>query len=272
MQLGVHLPHAGEQADPALIRRAALQAEASGIADLWVSEHIIVPTNASYPPSPKFYDPVLTLTWVAAMTRRVRLGTSVLVLPLHHPLPLAKALASLQDFSGGRLILGAGVGWLEAEFAAFGVPFRERGRRMEESLALMRAAWSEDPIAFRGRFVAGEIADMRMMPKPAAPIPLWLGGASEAALRRTIRLAQGWHGSRLAPAQAAPIVRRLRAERPDLVISMRIQWNGRDPGELAARIAGYAEIGVEHLLVAPENRETDDWEAIIAGVGRLAAA
>jgi len=106
MQLGIHLPHAGEQATPGLIRRAALRAEDLGLDDVWVSEHIIVP-RASFPRSPLFYDPVLSLTWAAAVTKRVRLGTSVLVLPMRHPLPLAKELATLQNFSDGRLILSA---------------------------------------------------------------------------------------------------------------------------------------------------------------------
>ena len=147
MQIGIHLPHIGRKAGPDSIRRAAVQAEELGFADVWVSEHIIIPKGASYPPSPNFWDPVLTLTWAAACTQRVRLGTSVLVLPMRHPLPLAKELATLQNLSRGRLILGAGVGWMEAEFNALGVPFRERGRRMDEGIALMKAVWSEDPVA-----------------------------------------------------------------------------------------------------------------------------
>src|ERR1700751_4179358 len=160
MQLGIHLPHAGEQATPALIRRHAMRAEALGFDDVWVSEHIIVP-RATFPRSPLFYDPVLSLTWAAAVTKRVRLGTSVLVLPVRHPLPLAKELATLQNFSEGRLILGAGVGWLEAEFAALGVPFRERGRRADEGIAMMRAVWTQDPVSFRSRWVPAVIQDMR---------------------------------------------------------------------------------------------------------------
>src|SRR3954464_4836175 len=131
VQLGIHLPHAGSQASPELIRRHAQRAEDMGLSDVWVSEHIIVP-RAQFPRSPLFYDPVLTLTWVAAVTKRVRLGTSVLVLPMRHPLPLAKELATLQNLADARLTLGAGVGWLESEFAALGVPFAERGRRLDE--------------------------------------------------------------------------------------------------------------------------------------------
>ena len=182
MQLGMHLPHAGSQATPALIKRHAQRAEALGLSDVWVSEHIIVP-RAQFPRSPLFYDPILTLTWVASVTARVRLGTSVIVLPMRHPLPLAKELATLQNLSEGRLILGAGVGWLEAEFAALGVPFRERGRRTDESIALMRALWRDDPVSFSTKYIVAQIADMRMEPKPP-PIPIWVGGSSEAALAR----------------------------------------------------------------------------------------
>ncbi|HJU15016.1 MAG TPA: LLM class flavin-dependent oxidoreductase, partial [Stellaceae bacterium] len=166
MRLGIHLPHIGRKAGPEAIRRAAVQAEELGFADVWASEHIIVPKGAPYPPSPIFYDPVLTLTWAAAATRRVGLGTSVLVLPMRHPLPLAKELATLQGLSDGRLILGAGVGWLEAEFAALGVPFAERGRRMDEGIAMMRAVWSQDPVNFSARHIPAVLDEMRMLPHP----------------------------------------------------------------------------------------------------------
>src|SRR4051794_23789247 len=213
MQLGIHLPHAGEQARPDLIRRYALRAEALGLDDVWVSEHIIVPRK-QFPRSPLFYDPVLTLTWVAAVTQRVRLGTSVLVLPMRHPLPLAKELASLHNLSGGRLILGAGVGWLEPEFAALGAPFKERGRRMDEGIAMMRAVWTQDPVTFPAKHIPAEITDMTMTPLPISKIPIWIGGSSDAALKRTTRVADGWHGSQHTPEEVAPIVQRLRAERP----------------------------------------------------------
>jgi len=181
MQLGIHLPHAGSQATPDLIRRHAIRAEALGLSDVWVSEHIIVPRK-QFPRSPLFYDPVLTLTWVAAVTSRVRLGTSVIVLPMRHPLPLAKELSTLHNLSGGRLILGVGVGWLEAEFAALGVPFHERGRRMDEGIAMMRAVWSEDPVSFEAKHIAAEIRDMTMLPQPIAQSRC---GMAAARKRRT---------------------------------------------------------------------------------------
>jgi len=270
MQLGIHLPHAGEQANPALIRRHAMRAEALGFDDVWVSEHIIVPRK-EFPRSPLFYDPVVTLSYAAAVTERVRLGTTVLVLPMRHPLPLAKELASLHNLSNGRLILGAGVGWLEPEFAALGVPFRERGRRMDEGIAMMRAVWSQDPVTFESKYIPAKIVEMTMTPQPMSRIPLWIGGSSDAALKRTARIADGWHGSRETPEEAAPIVRRLRAERPgaDFTISMRTHWNGKDQGELRDRVAAYEAVGVQHLLIAPVNREVDDWDEVIEGAGRL---
>src|SRR5580692_13054174 len=252
MQFGIHLPHIGRKAGPASIRRAAVQAEELGFADVWVSEHIIVPKGAMYPPSPLFYDPVLSLAWAAAYTTRIGLGTSVLVLPMRHPLPLAKELATLQNLSGGRFILGAGVGWLEAEFAALGVPFNERGRRMDEGIEMMRAVWSDDPVSFPSRSIPAEIDNMRMMPKPERPIPIWIGGTSQPALRRAIRL-DGWHGSRATPEQAAPLVAKLRAARPEpeFAISLRAAWDGKDEGALTARLQGFAEVGVGHVMLEP---------------------
>src|SRR4029077_9567835 len=180
MRVGIHLPHIGRKAGPEAIRRAAIQAEELGFADAWTSEHIIIPKGASYPPSALFYDPVLTLAWAAAFTKKIRLGTSVLVLPMRHPLPLAKELATLQNLSEGRLILGAGVGWMEAEFAALGAPFRERGRRVDEGLAVMGGVGGESPVTFAARHIPGFIEDMRMQPQPVKPIPIWIGGSSEA--------------------------------------------------------------------------------------------
>ena len=260
MKLGIHLPHIGRKAGPEAIRRTAEHAEALGFDDVWVSEHIIVPRDAPYPPSPKFWDPVLTLTWAAAATSRVRLGTSVLVLPLRHPLPLAKELATLQNLSGGRLILGAGVGWLEAEFDALGVPFRERGRRMDEGIAMMQAVWTQNPVTFEAKWIPAKITDMRAQPMPVAPIPIWVGGGSDAAIRRALRL-DGWHGSRVSPDNAADIVRRLRAERPgpDFTVSLRISCGAQTVGDMADVLRRYRDAGIDHIMAAPDDRELDSY-------------
>ena len=168
---------------------------------------------SEFPRSPLFYDPVVTLSYVAAVTERVRLGTTVLVLPMRHPLPLAKELATLHNLSNGRLILGAGVGWLEPEFAALGVPFKERGRRMDEGIAMMRAVWTQDPVTFEAKYIPAKIDDMTMLPLPISHIPLWIGGSSDAALKRTVahrrwlarqpRDARGGRADRAASARGA---------------------------------------------------------------------
>jgi len=262
MQLGIHLPHIGRKAGPENIRRAAIQAEEVGFDDVWVSEHIIVPKDSTYPPSPNFWDPVLTLTWAAAATKRVRLGTSVLVLPLRHPLPLAKELATLQNLSGGRLILGAGVGWLEAEFDALGVPFKERGRRMDEGIAMMRAVWNQDPVTFESKWIPAKIEAMRSQPQPIAPIPIWIGGSSDAAIKRALRQ-DGWHGSRVSPDKAAEVVKRFRAERPgtDFTISIRVNCNANNVGTMRDALAAYSEAGIQHVLAAPDDRDIDTYLA-----------
>jgi probable F420-dependent oxidoreductase len=273
MQIGIHLPHIGRKARPQAIRQAAEQAEQLGLSDVWASEHIIVPKGAPYPPSPAFYDPLMTLTWAAAYTSKVRLGTSVLVLPMRHPLPLAKELATLQCLSGGRLVVGAGVGWLEAEYAALGVPFHERGKRMDEGIAMMRAVWSMDPVTFRAQHIAAEITEMRMQPQPVVPIPLWIGGTSKAALTRAVQLGDGWHGTRTSPEQAAAIVKQLRQERPEpgFTISLRVGFDGKDDGELKARLQGFAAAGVQHVMVEPMERELDAWLRVVERIAKAAA-
>ena len=194
------------------------------------------------------------------MTSRVRLGTSVLVLPMRHPLPLAKELATLQNLSQGRLILGAGVGWLEAEFEALGVPFKERGRRMDEGIGLMKAVWGQDPVTFPTQWIEAKVEGMRMQPMPVVPIPIWIGGSSDAAIKRACRL-DGWHGSRVRPDQAKAMVDRLRAERPDegFTISLRITCNERNVDETRAALAAYREAGVQHVMAAPEDRDIEGY-------------
>jgi probable F420-dependent oxidoreductase len=271
MKIGIHLPHIGRKAGPDSIRRAAIQAEELGYDDVWVSEHIIVPQGAPYPPSPNFWDPVVTLTWAAAVTRKVRLGTSVLVLPLRHPLPLAKELATLQNLSEGRLILGAGVGWLEAEFDALGVPFKERGRRMDEGIAMMRAVWTQDPVSFDAKWIPARIENMRTHPMPVSPIPIWVGGLSEAALKRAARL-DGWHGTRTSPEEASALVKRLRTDRPDagFTVSLRVNVNAHTVRGMHDALRTYQDAGVDHVMAAPEDRDLDAYLATAEAFRRAA--
>jgi len=260
LDVGVHLPQYGRVGSPEAITRAARRAEELGFADVWVSDHTVHPAAQSYP-SPYLYDPLVTLTWAAACTERVRLGTSVLVVPSHEPVGLANRLASLDNLSGGRLVVGAGVGWSEAEYEAVGRDFHTRGRQLDEALELFRAAWTEDPVTFRGEFT--DLDEIRILPKPTGHIPIWIGGGSDAAYRRGIRHGDGFQIIGVTPEEAAPVIARLRGERPDpaFTISLRTGWDpqGMDPGVIAEEAVAYAEAGVQHVVAAPWRNDLDSW-------------
>jgi probable F420-dependent oxidoreductase len=260
MRVGIHLPQYGRAAGAEAIRRAALQAEDLGLDDVWVSDHQVVPADVSYPPA-FLFEPLMTLAWAGAVTRRVGLGTSVLVLPQHAPVALANALASLDQLSGGRLILGAGIGWLVGEFAALGASFADRGPRMDEILGLLRACWEQDPIEFRGRF--HRVEGVRLLPKPARRIPIWLGGRSEPAYRRAVAHGDGFQLLRTTPEEARAAVARLRRDRPgsDFAISLRVDWDGLrdDPEKLRRELDAYRDAGVQHVLCVPAQSKLDAW-------------
>lgn len=259
MRFGVHLPQYGRAAGPDAIQRAAIQAEELGFEDVWVSDHIAFP--AGTPMGAYLYEPVVTLTWAAASTSTIGLGTSVLVLPYRHPMHLAKELSSLDLLSGGRLLVGAAAGWLEGEFDALGVPFRQRGSRTDEAIEVLRACWEQDPVSFEGKSV--HLREMRVLPQPGRRIPLWVGGHSDAALRRAVRSGDGWHGTFLDAAATAPLLRRLREERPeaDFTLSMRVNWDGLrgDADQMRRELDAFREAGLQHLLVSPAQNDADAW-------------
>ncbi|TYB64914.1 LLM class flavin-dependent oxidoreductase [Nonomuraea sp. PA05] len=175
MRIGVNVPNFGPGTDPAVLRRWARTVEALGYDLLMISDHVVVtPDVAEQYPAP-FYEPFTTLAWLAGVTERIRLGTSVLIVPYRHPLLMARMAANLNRFSGGRLVLGVGTGWARQEFAALGVPFERRGRLTDEHLQAMRAAWADED-------------DYR-----AGPVPIWVGGNGEAGLRRAVRLGDAYH-------------------------------------------------------------------------------
>lgn len=260
MRIGSHLPQYGRVSGPEAIRRAAQHADALGFADVWVSDHVLHPAAQTYP-SPHLYDPLMTLTWGAAAAPNVGLGTSVLVLPQHNPLALANALASLDSLSDGRLTVAAGVGWSKAEFEALGWAFENRGSRMDEILAVLRVCWTEDPASFHGEHYAFE--DIRVLPKPAHEIPIWIGGASPRAYRRAIEHGDGFQLIGMTPEEAVGPIRRLRAHRPDpsFVISLRTGWDplGMEPDRIRRELDEYAAAGIEHVVSAPWRTNLDDW-------------
>jgi probable F420-dependent oxidoreductase len=252
MQFAVVLPSFGPPArDPAVqsrLRDVAVAADELGYHVVFAAEHLIYPQEirTPYPYGGRFpyavTDPVLdvptTLAWVAGMTRHVRLGASVMVLPYHEPIALAKALTTIDVLSGGRLMVGVASGWLREEFDLLGVPFRERGARTDEYLAALRALWTEERVTFRGRFV--RLEDAAFFPKPIQKPhpPIWIGGASAAAFRRVGRVGDGWLAVPRAPAELAGDVATIRRE---------AEAAGRDPSRIGVAASGGARSVAELL-------------------------
>ncbi|MCW2863961.1 MAG: Coenzyme F420-dependent N10-methylene tetrahydromethanopterin reductase-like protein [Actinoallomurus sp.] len=175
MQIGVNVPNFGPGTDPGVLRDWAHTVEGLGFDLLMVSDHIAVTPDVAEQYPPPFYEPFTTLSWLAGITDRIRLGTTVVIVPYRHPLLLARMAANLQQLSGGRLVLGVGVGWARQEFAALGVPFDQRGRLTDEHLRTVRAAWQDETDYGR------------------ASVPIWVGGNSDAGLRRAVCLGDAWH-------------------------------------------------------------------------------
>jgi probable F420-dependent oxidoreductase len=192
MEIGVVLPTYRRLASRENIVKAAQMAEEAGFDSVWTSDHVAIPTSKEEFFGAVIYEPLMTLAYVAAVTSRVQLGVSVLVMPYRNPLLVAKMLSTLDELSNGRVILGAGVGWLPDEFAALGVRFDERAELTDESLQAVRACWDRDAPIFHGRHF--HVDDVLFAPRPREPrqIPIWIGGNSPAALRRACHHGDGW--------------------------------------------------------------------------------
>src|ERR1700730_17953310 len=195
----------GFEASPEAIVTAAKKAEEVGFDAILVNDHIIVGNDARAAPWTNVYDPFVALSFIAAHTTHIGVGVSVLIMPYRNPIATAKTLATLDRMSSGRLIAGIGVGWNEAEFAALGVPFHERGARTNEYLRLWQVCGAPGKVSFAGKFVG--FADMHVSPKPLQQPhpPIWVGGASDAALRRAAAFAAVWQPT---PTPVAELVER----------------------------------------------------------------
>ncbi len=206
---------------PEVMQAVAAAADACGFATLWCGEHVVMvdtpksryPYSAdgliAVPADADWLDPLLSLSFVAAHTRRITLATGILLLPEHNPLTIAKQAATLDVLSGGRFTLGVGVGWSAEEFNALGVPFERRGARTTEYIAAMRRLWASDVASFFGEFVRFDA--VRVYPKPVSgrKIPIIIGGTTDAALRRVAMTGDGWYGFNLAAAEVPARVRTL---------------------------------------------------------------
>jgi probable F420-dependent oxidoreductase len=261
VKIGIHLPQYGRAASGAAIRDAAVAAEELGFADVWASDHIVHPAAQDYP-SPYLFDPLLTLTWAAAATTTIGIATSVLVVPQYHPLWLANATSSLDALSGGRLKLAAGVGWSQAEFEALGQDFNNRGKRTNEILEILQLCWTADPVSYHGAFY--DFSDMKVQPKPAHPIEIWVGGSSPAAFERARRFGSGFQLIGLKPDTIVEPIQRLRADHPDpgtFTIGLRTGWDpkGMDPDQIVQEKEGFVAAGVQHVVCAPWRTDLDSW-------------
>ena len=194
LKVGVVLPTYRRLATPENIKRAATLSESLGFDSVWVTDHVVVPSASVEAFGPAFYEGMAVMSYVAGITSRVQIGAAILIVPYRHPLVLAKMLATADQLSGGRLILGAGLGWLESESTLLGVPHGRRAAIADEALGAMRACWENDEPEFHGEIY--DFAGFHFAPRPHGNrrLPILIGGASTAALRRAARFGDGWIG------------------------------------------------------------------------------
>jgi probable F420-dependent oxidoreductase len=244
VHLGVILPNYGEGSTPDGIRRVAETAEELGFDSVWATEHIIVGPEG-VDPYGRVYAPLVTLGWIAGYTERIGLGTSILLLPLHHPIHLAKELATLQQLSGRPVTVGVGLGWHRDEFEFLGVEFEGRGRPVDESIRVMRALWNGDS-NFDGRFWSWH--DATSEPLPSHVPEIWVGGSSDRAIRRARELGDVWHPSRGSDPEH---VRRVKERYPELRIVPRTSPD---------RVDAMLEAGADGVVVTfPDEKAMRDF-------------
>jgi probable F420-dependent oxidoreductase len=245
MHFGIAFANTGPFAHPDGAVGFARAAEDAGFESIWTVEHVVVPSGyrSAYPYDPsgrmpgpeeaEIPDPLIWLSYLAAATDRIKLATGILILPQRNPVVLAKELATLDVLSGGRLLLGIGVGWLAEEFDALGVPFHERGRRTDDHVGAMRALWTQDKARYEGEFTS--FRDCILRPRPAqGSIPIHVGGHTDAAARRAGRLGDGFFPGRGEHAELARLFDVARASARD---------HGRDPDALELTTGGQGAVG-----------------------------
>lgn len=193
MKFGVNILNFGPGTTPSVLRQWALGAEGLGYHFVMISDHVaITPDVQAHYPVP-FYDPFTTLAWLAGITKKVELGTTVAILPYRHPLQTARIAAEVDQLCDGRFIFGVGVGWAKEEFDALGVSFEQRGAISDEYLYAIKECWTKETVSGRGEFVSFKDVHTAPMPARSPHPPIWVGGSSEQALRRAVRYGDAWH-------------------------------------------------------------------------------
>lgn len=265
MEIGVTLRNMGEQSTPGTLLRCALAAEERGFESAWVVDHIAIPPHDAEGSNGRYLDPLTTLAWLAGATSRLRLGTSVLILPYRPPLATAKTVATLQELSGERLLLGVGVGWMAAEFKALGIARKERGRRTDETLAFLHRCFADYVMEAHGQ-------PFLFRPRPARP-PILVGGSGAHALARVIAYGDAWLPMP-APLEELAVAKRTladmagRAGRPEpgLTLLGRIGSDG-DAG--AKTLADYRELGAERTIASTRYDDADDYLRWLDGLAAM---
>jgi len=283
MEFGIHLPHLGRNTGREPLIDFAHAVEAAGYASGWVSDHVCWPAriasrypysdDGSFAPAPDmgWLDPLGTQLFVAGVTTKLRLGFTVLILPYRQPVVTAKQLATLDVLSGGRLILGCGIGWMAEEAAILGMPWDRRGERTNEQLELFECLFTESTPEFHGRFY--DLPKVGFEPKPIqSRVPVWVGGNSDAAYRRAARYGNGFHAAfepREVVAEAwQQVLRHTEALGRDpaaMTLSVRIYLDTigsmeraksvyGSPVQMEDQVAGWRDIGVTHLVLDPVAR------------------
>ena len=265
MRFGFVVPNNFGVEDPREVVRLGVLAEQLGFDSVWVNHHVL---NVGYVKDrlgvAPYHDALVTLTWLAAETQSVRLGTSVLVMPYLHPMVLAKELATLDQLSGGRLEVGLGVGSLPEENAALGVPYEGRGAYSNEFIQVLRALWADGPASHAGDHF--QFTDLITSPKPRQRpgVPIMVGGNRPVALRRAARLGDGWHPLGVSPEGLARRLEVLRAEaraagrdHVPTAVQVRLDINGVS----ANTIAQYAEAGATELVLSINSGDVAEQEA-----------
>jgi probable F420-dependent oxidoreductase len=290
MRFGCSLIVRGHDATPETFLQMAAKAEATGLDALWCSAHIVLPpqVKSGYIGVPgrkyaehwneRYWEPFTVLSYLAAHTTRVTLGTSIIVLPMHNPFEIAKQVAEVDHLSGGRFVLGVGVGWFEEEFEVLGQNFRNRGARMDDALRLMKALWADDPVTYEGKHY--QVRDARFAPKPVQRPhpPIWVAGHSPATLRRVARYGDVWHPVRPTYEYVQQAQQELRTlaeqegrapERIRVAVKLPLAFQDGPPGEgqyysegrpqdIADTILRFRELGIEDFVFdfLPERRAT----------------
>lgn len=266
MRFALYGLHRGSSADPERLLDRARTAEDAGFEAIWVGDHIALPHATDGAPAEPRLEALVALTYIAAVTERIRVGVGVVVMPQRQPVLLAKQLASLDVLSGGRLTVGVGVGYVEPELAAMGVSLKHRGAMTDEYLAAVLALWADPVPTFAGRWVRFSDVSQAPLPSQKPHPPIVVGGHSKAAMERAVRVGDGWFGWDLDLGETAEAIGALDglARRASDPRRPRLEITVKPKGPVTRAVAGrFADLGVDRLVLHPQSVDDSAIEELI---------